>query len=147
MKNHRSFIIQAPIALLCLAIVAVRLDPGASKDTPDSEHNWLAELAKIDYLGYILQLSTIACGAYGLYLIGTLAGEKLQLKIATGTGFLVLIIAFMAAELYTTKAPIFPIRSAVKDGIGLIYLGQVLIISCQFAVRFTLSIEREPTGN
>ena len=88
-----------------------------------------------DFWGYIFLFISLGCAMVALHIVGEMKSKATPLVIALIAGCLISGVAFVLVELYTEKNPIVPIRLMMKNGIGLICIGQIMLVFCQYGVR------------
>lgn len=134
--SARSFGGQAPLALICLTAVILRLPPGPprvpAKKTPGSGRiNGF--LRSMDWLGAIF---FAICITTGLGAIGL--GEKLPwshpLIILAITVCVVPAVLFVLTERYCATNPLIPPKLVTHNGIGAMCVVQIHLCAARFGV-------------
>jgi hypothetical protein len=88
-----------------------------------------------DFCGYILLFVALGCSMVALHLVGEMRTEDIPLIIALSVVCVLSAVIFILVELYTKKHPVVPLRLMVNNGTGLICLGQICLVFCQYGVR------------
>lgn len=132
---YRSFLCQAPAALLCVVIAARRIPCCNSSDAKsDSQEGHGNRLRQLDFLGFSFLVVFIGCLLFVLQAVGE-SNEQDRVLMASLTSICVVSgLAFVLVELRTKKLPLVPF-SMMKNGIGKICIGQGLLSFCHFGVR------------
>jgi hypothetical protein len=76
---------------------------------------------------------------FALHMVGEMRPQNVPLVISLLVICLLSGFTCIIVELRTKKSPIVPLRLMLKDGIGLICAGQILLVFCQFGVKVQLS--------
>lgn len=109
-------------------------------DCTGGRHGAQKGTSRFDIPGYLFLTITIGCLVFILHMIGE-PGSFSPPLVASLTAACALSGAFfILVELYTESNHVVPLRLIPKDGIGLIYLGQILLGCCQFAVSIVLHL-------
>ena len=138
LMSFRSFVAQAPLALICLAFVAFMLDgrpsqvPGKDLKSNSSQlRRWLRE---IDWLGAFLSALCITTG------LGAMSLGGAQLPWSHPLIILAIVVCVTTAGLFaiTEKCwahkPLIPPDLVTQNGIGGICVVQMLLCIARFGV-------------
>ena len=134
LKILRSFGGQAPLALICLIAVALKLRPDSPVNKTPGCSRFRALLRNMDWLGAI---SSAVCITTGLGAI-SLGGQKLPWShpfiIVALTMCLISAAFFIITEQYHARYPLLPPRLIAHNGIGFICVIQILLCAARFGV-------------
>lgn len=133
----RSFGGQAPLALMCLTAVILRLPPGSSRD-PTKKTRGSGRingfLRSMDWLGVMFSAMCITTGLGAI----SLGGEKVPwshpLIILAITVCVISAIVFVLTERYCATNPLIPPKIVTHNGIGAMCIVQILLCAARFGV-------------
>ena len=130
----RSFGGQAPLALVCLIAVTLKLTPESPVNKTQGSGRFKALLRNMDWLGAILSAIGITTGLGAISLGGRKLPWSHPLIILALTGCLISAAFFMLTERYHARFPLLPPKLIKHNGIGLICVIQVLLCAARFGV-------------
>ena len=134
LNYFRSFGGQAPLALVCLTAVTLKLKPDSPVSKARGSGRLKALLRNLDWLGAILSALCITTGLGAI----SLGGQKLPwshpLIILALIVCLISAALFMLTERYHAKFPLLPPKLITHNGIGLICVIQILLCAARFGV-------------
>ena len=134
LKTLRSFGAQAPLALVCLTAVILKLTPDSPVNKTRDSGRFKALLRNMDWLGAILSAICITTGLGAI----SLGGQKLPwshpIIILALTVCLISAAFFMLTERCYAKFPLIPPKLITHNGIGGICVIQILLCAARFGV-------------
>lgn len=124
-----SFLCLVPAALICAAVTTKKLPSDSPRRSKD-DHPAMS----FDFCGYILLFVALGCSMVALHLVGEMRTEDMPLIVVLSVICALSTVTFILVELYTKKHPVVCLRLMVKNGIGLICLGQICLVFCQYGL-------------
>ena len=146
LTHSRSFYLQCPLALLAIALVALKLPHKDTSLPPKIKSSSWTTLRRIDFMGSL----SLALAIVGFLVVIDLGGQKIPwghpaiwtiLASSVTMGLL-----FLLVEGYVAKEPIFPLRLLIHRDVMTAYLLQALQTAAQFGVLLLLTQIWHPLG-
>lgn len=141
-----SFFIQCPLALLAIALVALKLDHQDRSLPLDVKSPSQSKRRRVDFLGSISLALTIV----GFLLVLDLGGQKLPWSQPAiwimFTSSVALGLLFLLIEGHVAREPIFPLQLLVHKDVMTAYLVAALQTAAQFCVMFTVPLYFQVTA-
>ena len=133
--TFRSFFLQCPLALLAIALVALKLEREEKSLPLDSKSSSQSKLRRVDFMGSL----SLALTIIGVLLVLDLGGQKLPwghpVIWITLSASVVVGILFILIEAYVAREPIFPLQLLIHRDIMTAYLLGILQLAGQVSVR------------